>query len=131
MTIPSAAIICACRDKGRCHAYFETTTSATSASVGSPPSISRAGAGAWMMPATASAPVRSQARHALLGPARHDHPDLRRDLVEPLGAILADDVQFAAAAGAYLGLRLDHDLLARQMRRKVAAIDLAQRPARR
>ncbi len=30
--------------------------SATSASVGSPPTISRAGAGAWITPATVSAP---------------------------------------------------------------------------
>jgi hypothetical protein len=32
-----------------------------------PPSISRAGVGAWMMPATSSAPVLSQVRQAYFG----------------------------------------------------------------
>src|SRR6185295_9323700 len=67
MVIPSAAIICACRYKGRCQAYFETTMSATKASVGRPPSISRGGAGAWTMPTVSSAPVRSQVRQAYFG----------------------------------------------------------------
>jgi hypothetical protein len=64
---PSVAICCDWRQGGRCHAYFETTPSATVASVGSPPSISCARAGAWMMPTVSPAPVFSQVRHAYLG----------------------------------------------------------------
>ncbi len=73
----------------------------------------------------APAPARRHPVHRAAGvlrAPRHDHAQLGRHLVEALGDILADDVQGAAAAGAGLGLRLDDDLLARQMRRQVAAI---------
>lgn len=39
----------------------------TSAPVGSPPSMSRAGAGAWITPATSSAPVFSHVRQPYFG----------------------------------------------------------------
>src|SRR6478672_3902915 len=106
MVIPSAAIICACRYKGRCQAYFETTMSATKASVDQPGRSRHLddagrviGAGPFAGPA------------GILRSPCHDHPVLRRDLVEPLGAILTDDVQIPTATGAALGWRLDDDLL--------------------
>ena len=67
----------------------------------------------------------------ILRSSRHDHPELRRDLVEPFRAVLADDVQISAAARAGLGLWLDDGLLARQMRGQVTAIDTPLPRARR
>jgi hypothetical protein len=52
---------------------------ARSRSVAMPPSISRAGAGAWMMFSRQAA-----------GTARHDHAELRRDDIEAFADILAD-----------------------------------------
>ena len=65
----------------------------------------------------------------ILGAARHDHLELRRDHIEPLRDVLADAVLEAAAARAGLVRDIDDDLFARQMRRQRAAIDLP--PARR
>jgi hypothetical protein len=48
-------------------------------------------------------------------PPGHDHADLGRHLVEPLGCILTDDVQFATAARTRLAVGLDHHLLVRQV----------------
>lgn len=55
-------------------------------------------------------------------PPRYEHAQLRRNLVEPLGALFADLMQLAATARARLRIWLDDDLLARQMRRQMAAI---------
>lgn len=49
--------------------------------------------------ATATAPVCSQCRQAYFGPPRYEHAQLRRDLVEPLGTILADLMQRTAQHG--------------------------------
>jgi len=68
---------------------------------------------------------------AIPGPAGDDHPELRRDDVEPLGDILADPVQGAATAGTGLFGRLDHDLFARQVLGQRAAIDTPLLAARR
>ena len=62
---------------------------------------------------------------------RHDHPVFGWDLVETLGTILADHMEIVPTAGARLARWLDDDLLARQMGRKMAAIDFACLPARR
>ena len=71
---------------------------------------------------------RRSLRHAVsagtasvFGPARNDDAQPGGNPVEPLGDILADHMQ-GAAAGADFALRLDDDLLARQVRRQVAAI---------
>ena len=48
-------------------------------------------------------------------PLGHDYAHLGRHLVEPLGRVLADDVQFATAARTRLAFRLDHHLLMRQV----------------
>jgi hypothetical protein len=52
---------------------------------------------------------------------RDDHAHLGRNLVQALGAILADDVQRAATARARLAVGLDHHLLMRQMIEAFAA----------
>jgi hypothetical protein len=83
--------------------------------VGSPPSISRAGAGAWTT-------ALSHARQAIPGPAGDDHPELRRDHVEPFGDVLADPVHRAATAGTGLVAGLDDNLFARQMLGQSAAV---------
>src|ERR1700687_2559915 len=67
----------------------------------------------------------------VLGPPSHDHFEPGRNLVEPLGSILADHVQIAATARADLALWLDHHLLARQVRRKMTAVDFTGSFARR
>ena len=53
---------------------------------------------------------------SVFGPDRDDHSELRRDDVEPLGLLLADDMhrRLAARAGRILGG--DDDLDARQMK---------------
>jgi hypothetical protein len=48
-------------------------------------------------------------------PSGHDHAHLGRNLVQALGAILADDVQRAAATLTHLAVGLDHHLFRRQM----------------
>ena len=48
-------------------------------------------------------------------PPGDDHPELRRDHVEPFGDVLADSVHCAATAGTDLVVGLDDDLFARQM----------------
>ena len=74
--------------------------------MGRPPSISRAGAGACVTPSV-------QAAARVFRPPGDDHAQPGGP-VEPLGDVLADDVQ-SAAAGAGLALRLDDDLFARQV----------------
>ena len=59
---------------------------------------------------------------AVARPADHLHPVLRRDDVEHLRAVFADDVQRPAAARAGLVLDVDHDLDPRQVRRQCAAV---------
>ena len=85
------------------------------ASVGRPPSISRAGAGRLDHHFLAG-PA------GVLGPAHHQHPELGRDDVQPLGDVLADPVQSAGAAGAGLVLDVDDCLDPRQMRRQRSAV---------
>jgi len=91
-----------------------------SPSVGMPPSIRRLGAGACTTPS-------SQARQALFGSPDHQNPELGGDDVEPLGAILADDVQQTTAAGAVLILNVDHHLDARQVAWQRATVRAALR----
>lgn len=75
-------------------------------------------------------PVRGRGLHHAVGaapagvfrPPRNDHAQSRRDLVEPLRDVLADDVQSAATTRASLRLGLDDDLLAWQMRRQVTSV---------
>ena len=62
---------------------------------------------------------------------RHDDFEPGRNLVEPFGSILADQVQIATTAGTDLAPRLDHHLLARQVRGKMTAVDFARPSARR
>ena len=85
------------------------------ASVGNPPSISRAGAGACTTPS-------SHGRQAYLGRRRDEHPELRRHDIQPLALVFADPVQLALAAGAGLVVDVDDDLNPRQMRRQRSAI---------
>jgi hypothetical protein len=54
--------------------------------------------------------------------ASDQHPELRRDHVEPLGNVLADPVQAAATARAIEALQLDDPLDPRQVRRQRPAI---------
>ncbi len=85
------------------------------ASVGMPPSISRAGAGACTTPS-------SQRRQAYFGRRVTSTRELRRHDVQPLALVLADPVQLALAAGAGLVIDVDDDLDPWQMRRQRAAI---------
>ena len=80
--------------------------------------MSRSGAGACTTPSV-------HAAAGIFRAARDDHAQSRRDPVEPLRDVLADHVQRFTAARADLALRLDDDLLARQMRGQVAAIGAA------
>jgi hypothetical protein len=61
----------------------------------------------------------------IFGTMRHDHPELRRDDVEPPGRILADDVHRGAAAGTAGVFRRDRHVDMRQMGRKRAALGAA------
>ena len=54
---------------------------------------------------------------AVARPADHLHPVLRRDDVEHLRVVFADDVQRLAAARAGLVLHVDHDFDPRQVGR--------------
>ena len=101
-----------------------TSTWATSVSVGSPPSISRAGAGAWTT-------ALSQARQPYLGRRVTITRNCAGIDVEPLGDVLADPVQRAAAARAGRARGLDHHLVPRQVLGQRPAIDTALLPARR
>lgn len=56
---------------------------------------------------------------------RHDHPELGRDYVEPLGHVLADHMHGYPAARAMGVLGLDGHVHARQMAGERAAIDAA------
>ena len=85
------------------------------ASVGMPPSISRAGAGACTTPS-------SQRRQAYFGRRVTSTRELRRHDVQPLALVLADPVQLTLAAGAGLAVDIDDDLDPWQMRRQRAAI---------
>jgi hypothetical protein len=58
----------------------------------------------------------------IFGTVRHQHPELRRDHVEPLGGLLADHVQGRPAAGAIGVVRLDRHMHARQMSGKRATV---------
>jgi hypothetical protein len=51
----------------------------------------------------------------ILGPAHHEHVQLRRDDVEPFAAILTDPVQRVTAARTSVILNVDHHLDAWQM----------------
>jgi hypothetical protein len=75
--------------------------------------MSRAGAG---LPDAVGASAAG-----IFRPAGDGDAQLRRDPVEPLRDVLADDMK-GAAAGAGLAFRLDDDLLARQMPGQMAAI---------
>jgi hypothetical protein len=85
------------------------------ASVGKPPSISRAGR---LLDDAALAGAAGVFR-----PAHHQHPELRGNDVEPFADVLADPVQRAFAAGAGLVIDVDEGLDARQMHRQGAAVD--------
>ncbi len=61
----------------------------------------------------------------VLGPMRHDHTELGRDHVEPLGRILADHMHGGAAARAIGVFGRNRHMNARQMGGKRAAIGLA------
>lgn len=61
----------------------------------------------------------------VFGPAHHEHAQLGRHEIEPLGDVLADPLHLALAARAGLVCGLDHRLEARQVRRQRPAIDLA------
>ena len=87
-------------------------------------------------------PGRSRRLHDALGaapagvsrPAGDEHPELRRDDVEPLGDVLPDPMQPAAAARAVEALRLDDPLDPRQVPRQRAAVGaptLSARPLQR
>jgi hypothetical protein len=54
--------------------------------------------------------------------ARHQHPDLGRDHVQPLGHVLADPGHLAAAAGALGAGGLDHPLDPGKMRRQMPPV---------
>ena len=54
----------------------------------------------------------------VFGPAHHQHPELRRDDVEPLGDVLADPVQRRRRSRAGLVLDVDDRLDPGQMRRQ-------------
>jgi hypothetical protein len=52
---------------------------------------------------------------SVFGAPRHNHFEPRRDHIEPLGHIFADEMFEAAAACTCLVRDVDHDLLARQV----------------
>jgi hypothetical protein len=64
----------------------------------------------------------------VFGPPGDQDLEAGRGDVEPLGHVLADDVHGPAAAWAGAILGLEHDLLARQLRRQSAAIGPARDP---
>jgi hypothetical protein len=75
---------------------------------------------------------RALARPAAIpGPAGNDHPELRRDHIEPLGGVLTDPVQLTATAGTDLVVGLDDDLVPRQVLGQSAAIETTLSRARR
>ena len=67
----------------------------------------------------------------IFGTVRHDHPELRRDHVEPLRGVLADHMHRRAAARAVGVFGLDRHMNARQMGGQRAAIGAALLGARR
>jgi hypothetical protein len=79
------------------------------ASVGNPPSISLAEAGACTTPS-------SHDRQAYLGRRVRENAELRRYHVQPLAPVFVDPVQIAPATGARLVVDIDDDLDPRQMR---------------
>ena len=58
----------------------------------------------------------------VLGPTRHEHPELGGDHIEPLGHVLTDPGHLAAAARALRAGGFDHPFDPGQVRRQVAAI---------
>lgn len=58
----------------------------------------------------------------ILGPPRHQHPELGRNHVQPFGYILPDPGHLAAAARTLRAGRLDHPLDARQVRRQAPTV---------
>ena len=64
---------------------------------------------------------------AIARPTDADDPKLYRDMVEDLACRLADQVQFAAAAGAGLLLDIEPHLFARQVRRQTWPLVLSLR----
>jgi hypothetical protein len=58
-------------------------------------------------------------------PPDHQHAELERDHIQPLGDVLADPVELARAARAGPIGDIDHDFDPRQMRRQRPAVDLA------
>ncbi len=58
----------------------------------------------------------------ILRPAHHQHPELRRHDVEPLGDVLADPMQHPRAARAGLARDVDHSLDPRQVGRQGATV---------
>jgi hypothetical protein len=65
---------------------------------------------------------------AISRPPGHDHPELRRDDIEPFGFVLADHMHGALAAGAGRALRLDDLFDPRQMRWQTTSIAAAFLP---
>ena len=75
---------------------------------------------------------RARLHHRLLtgaarifGTVRHDHPELRRDHVEPLRGLFADHMHRRLATGAVRVVGLDRYVDARQMGGKCAAVGAA------
>lgn len=75
---------------------------------------------------------RARLHHRLLtgaarifGTVRHNHPELRRDHVEPLRSLFADHMHRRLAAGAVRVVGLDRYVEARQMGGKCAAVGTA------
>ena len=79
-------------------------------------------------------PTRQKARLAgpasVFGAVRHDHPELRRDHVEPLRGLLADHMHGRPAARTVGVFRRDRHIYARQMGGERAAIGAALVAAR-
>ena len=88
--MPWPASIWVWRCNGRCQANFDTAMCASSAAVGSPPSIGRGGAGACTTAALAGAA-------AVFRPADAFDPDDRRHDVQHLADVFADPMQLALA----------------------------------
>ena len=61
----------------------------------------------------------------IFGPPGDDHPELRRDDVQPLASVLADPVQLALAARAGPVVDVDDDLNPGQIPRQRSTVDPA------
>lgn len=60
----------------------------------------------------------------VFGPSRHQHPELGRDHVQPLGHVLPDLRHLTAAAGTLRARGLDHPLDPGQLGRRMPAVTL-------